>query len=129
MDAVTEILIERSQAADKVSRMVLVSIAAHAAIVAAVTLLPRQWGEAPDQAQTMTISLGGAPGPLQGKNPISDKPVQQAVPDPVKAKNDAPPMLAKPEMIEPVKTATPATTSPLKPEPAKAPGKSTTSIT
>lgn len=119
MDAVTEILLERSQTADKVSRMVLVSIAAHAAIVAAVTLLPRQWGEAPEQAQTMTISLGGAPGPLQGKNPISEKPVQQAVPDPITAKNDAPPMLAKPEMIEPVRTATPDTKSPLKPEPSK----------
>lgn len=119
MDAVTEVLIDRSRQTDTVTRMVIVSLAAHAAIVTAVTLLPRQWASPRDNAPVMTISLGGAPGPVQGHNPISAKPVQEAVPDTVKPKNDAPPALAKPEMIEPVKTARPETRTPAKPEPKK----------
>lgn len=120
MDAVTEILLERSRVTDKISRMVILSIVAHGLVVTALTLLPRHWGSSPEKASTMTISLGGAPGPVQGRNPISAKPVQEAVPETVKAKNDAPPALAKPEMIEPVKSAPRAETkAPVKPEPPK----------
>ena len=120
MDAVTEILIDRSQQADKVTRMVIVSLVAHAALISAIAFVPNRWGSAaPDPAQVMTISLGGAPGPQQGRNPISRKPVQEVVPETVKPRNDAPPALAKPEMVEPVKTAKPETKSPAKPEPKK----------
>jgi len=120
MDAVTEILVERSEKVDSLTRMVIVSLVAHAAIVTAVTLLPRQWATARDSTPTMTISLGGgAPGPKQGYNAISAKQVQEAVPDTVKPRNDAPPALAKPEMIEPVKAARPDPKTPAKPEPKK----------
>ena len=120
MDAVTEILVERSQQADKVARMVIVSLVAHAALVAAVAFAPSRWGSTPvDNRPVMTISLGGAPGPLQGRNPISAKPVQEAVPETVKPNTEAPPALAKPEMIEPVKAAKPEPRAAAKPEPKK----------
>lgn len=119
MDAVTEILLERSERADKITRAVIASLVAHAAIVTVVTLLPRQWAAPRDNAPVMTISLGGAPGPKQGANPITAKQVQEAVPETVKPKNDAPPALVKPEMIEPVKAARPDPKTPAKPEPKK----------
>jgi TonB family protein len=106
MDAVTEILIDRSREADKLSRMVLLSLMVHAGLIALVMVLPAGWGSSIHQDRNvMTISLGGAPGPRQGINPISAKPVQQATPDTQKPKVEAPPALAKPEMIEPLKTA------------------------
>src|SRR3954469_18772697 len=116
MDAVTEILLDRSHQADRLSQMMIVSLAAHAMLIAAVTLVPRFISPdvAPDAAHVMTISLAGAEGPIQGRNPVAPKAVQEAVADPSKAKNDAPPALAKPEMVEPVakkpeppRTATP----------------------
>lgn len=120
MDAVTEILVDRSQQADKVTRMVVVSLIAHATLISAIAFMPSHWGASHvDDANVMTISLGGAPGPMQGRNPISAKPIQEAVPETVKPRNDAPPALAKPEMVEPVKTAKPVTKSAVKPEPKK----------
>ena len=86
------------------------------AIVTAVTLLPRQWATPRDTAPVMTISLNGAPGEKQGRNPISGKTIQEAVPETVKPKSDAPPALTKPEMVEPVKAAKPEPKSPAKPE-------------
>jgi outer membrane biosynthesis protein TonB len=119
MDAVTEILLERSQKVEKITRVMIASLVAHAAIVTAVTLLPRQWAGPHDNAPVMTISLAGAPGPKQGNNPISDKRIQEAVPETVKPRNDAPPALTKPEMIEPVKAAKPEPKTSAKPEPKK----------
>lgn len=109
MDAVTQILIDRSREADKISRMVVVSLFAHAAFVAAVAFVPSNWGTTvkPDASNTMVISLGGAPGPKQGLTAISAKPVQEAAPTAPKASEQAPPALAKPEMVEPLKTAKP----------------------
>ncbi len=40
MDAVSQVLVDRSIEADKVSRMVLVSLAAHIVLLAAVTFVP-----------------------------------------------------------------------------------------
>jgi TonB family protein len=123
MDAVTQILIDRSGEADTVRRTVLLSLVAHAALIALVVLVPAGWGSAVhDERAVMTISLGGAPGPRQGINPISAKPVQQAAPDAPKANTQAPPALTKPDMIEPLKTAKPqpkaaATIEPRKQEP------------
>jgi len=119
LDAVTEILVERSQQADRFARVVIVSLVAHAAIVTAVAFGPRWRSAPPDKANVMTISLGGAPGPVQGRNPISAKPVQEAVPETVKPSTQATPALVKPEMIEPVKTARPDPKATAKPEPKK----------
>jgi TonB family protein len=120
MDAVTEVLIDRSREADALTRTVVLSLAAHAAVVALVILLPAGWGAAVhDDRAIMTISLGGAPGPRQGLNPISAKPVQQAAPDAPKPNTQAPPALSKPEMIEPVRTARPQPRATARTEPRK----------
>ena len=124
MDAVTEVLLDRSQQADRLSKMVVVSLALHAMLVAAVALGPRLFprDEDVDMSHVMTISLAGGDTVIQGRNPTSNKAVQEAVPDPSKAKNDAPPALAKPDMVEPILTKKPdpkpvAKQEPKKPEP------------
>ena len=121
MDAVTQILIDRSREADKISRMVVVSLIAHAILIAAVALIPAGWGASvkDDNTSSMVISLGGAPGPKQGITPISEKRVQQAAPNAPKANTQAPPALAKPEMVEPLKTAKPQPKAVAKVEPKK----------
>lgn len=121
MDAVTEVLIDRSQQADRLSQMVVVSLAAHAMLIAAVAVSPRFWPSQADvdPSRVMTISLAGGEGPIQGRNPQSAKPIQQEVADPSKAKTDAPPALTKPEMVEPIKTAKPESKAITRPEPKK----------
>jgi len=120
MDAITEILIERSQQADKLGRVVVLSLIAHGMLITAAAFAPKLWESPPvDTSKVMMISIGGAPGADQGRNQISEKAIQEAVPESVKPKNDAPPTLAKPEMIEPVKTAKPEPKTPAKPEPKK----------
>ena len=109
MDAVSQILADRTRETDKFSRMVLVSLVAHAAIVTAVTLMPSRWNAEPAQKDVMVISLGGPPGPIQGRNPISGRPVDEAVPETVKPRVETAPSPAKPEMVLPTK--------PVKPEP------------
>jgi len=121
MDAVTQVLIDRSREVDKISRMVWLSLAAHAVLIAAVAFMPAGWGSSmkDDKTSTMVISLGGAPGPRQGMTAISAKPVQQAAPTPAKPNEQAPPALAKPEMVEPLKTAKPQPNAVAKVEPKK----------
>jgi TonB family protein len=120
MDAVTQILVDRSHEADSLSRTVLLSLAAHAALLALVVFLPAGWGSAvKEDKAVMVVSLAGAPGPRQGLNPMTTRPVQQATPDLPKPKNEPPPALAKPEMVEPIKSARPQPTATAKPEPKK----------
>jgi TonB family protein len=121
MDAVTQILIDRSREVDKISRMVWLSLAAHTVLIAAVAFMPADWGSSvkDDKTSTMVISLGGAPGPRQGMTAISAKPVQQAAPNTVKPNEQAPPALAKPETVEPLKTAKPQPNAVAKVEPKK----------
>jgi TonB family protein len=118
VDAVTAILLDRSHQADTISRMVVLSFAAHAAIIAAIAIGSLNWRTPPDASRVMTISLAGAPGPVQGHNPESAKPVQQKVPPTTKPQPEAPPSLQKPEMVEPLKT-TKATPKPKPPPPVK----------
>jgi TonB family protein len=119
MDAVSEILADRSREAESLSRMVVVSLVAHVALIAVVVFAPTPSNTPSEQSRSMTIMLGGPVGPVQGRNPISAKEIQQAVPETVKAKNDAPPALAKPEMVEPVKTAAVPPKADVKPQPPK----------
>lgn len=119
MDAVSEVLVDRAQEAERFTRMIVVSLMLHAAIVSAIAFVRPGRDVAPDERHVMTISLGGAPGPVQGRNPESAKPVQQPVPETAKPKNDAPPALAKPDLIEPVKKAPVAPKAAVKPEPPK----------
>jgi outer membrane biosynthesis protein TonB len=121
VDAVTEILIDRSHQADRLSQLVVVSLLAHALLLGAVAVSGRLWpdsGPARDE-HVMTISLAGGEGPIQGHNPASAKPVQQAAPDTAKPKEQAPPMLTRPEMVEPVPAKRPEPKSVTTPEPRK----------
>src|SRR4029077_8490301 len=118
MDAVTEVLIDRARDPQKLSRMVVVSLLLHGALITAFTVLPA-FRHAPPPPSYMTITLGGAPGPQQGRNPISAKTIQEVAPTPVKPKEDMPPALPKPAMVEPVKTAKPAPKATATPEQKK----------
>jgi TonB family protein len=120
MDAVTEVLVARSREAEAWGRTVLLSLAAHAALIGLIVFLPDGWGASVhNDNAVMMISLGGAPGPRQGMTPISERPVQQAVPDAPKPNVQAPPALTKPEMVEPSRTAKPEPRAPAKPETRK----------
>jgi periplasmic protein TonB len=119
MDAVTEILIDRSHETGRLGNLVLLSLVAHVVILAAIALMPSSWGRQNDDAAVMTIQLGGAPGPMQGRNQISERPVQEAAPPTAQPQPQAPPALARPEMVEPVKTAKPQAKTPAKPAPEK----------
>jgi TonB family protein len=120
MDAVTEVLIDRSRAVDNLNRMIALSALAHAVVLTLVAVSPRLFPQpTPIDDRAMVISLAGGDGPPQGMNPISSKPVQQVAPVPTTPKTEAPPALAKPEMVEPVKTAKPEPKATTKPEPKK----------
>jgi outer membrane biosynthesis protein TonB len=121
MDAVTEVLIDRRQQADRLSQMMLVSLVAHATLLAVVALSPRLFpaDSGPSDEKPLVISLAGGDGPVQGHNPQSAKPIQQVAPDPAKARTDTPPPLTKPELVESVKTAKPEPKAVVKNEPKK----------
>ncbi|HET7698467.1 MAG TPA: TonB family protein [Vicinamibacterales bacterium] len=118
MDAVSEVLDVRSRDADSLARMVAVSLAAHVAIIAALTIMPRFSTGQDDRVRVMTISLAGAEGPQQGRNPMDARKVETVVPE-GKKPADTPPMATKPEMIEPVKKAPAPPKANAKPDPAK----------
>ena len=120
MDAVSEILDHRARETDKVTKMVVVSLMLHAAIITGLTFAPRGSSDEVDMSKVMMISIaGGAPGPDQGRNPMSSRPIQEVAPDPSKARTDTPPAVAKPEMIEPLKTAPTPPKTVAKAEPPK----------
>lgn len=119
MDAVTEVLLDRTREADRLTRMMILSLAAHAAVITIITFAPALRSAPPANANVMTISIAGAPGPIQGRNPMAGRAVQEAVPETAKPRAVTPPAPPKPEMVEPVKTAKPAPKAAAKPEPKK----------
>ena len=119
MDAVTEVLLDRSRVAQDISRMVAVSLLLHGVLLTALVVLPHVLQRASEPTSVMTITLGGAPGPYQGRTPISAKAVQEVAPDTAKPRPEAPPALNKPEMVEAIKNAKPQPKEPAKPEPKK----------
>ena len=119
MDAVTEVLLDRTGEADKLTRLVIVSLAAHAAILAALAVAPALRSAAPDNAHVMTIAIAGPEGPIQGRNAMAGREVQQAVPETAKPRAVTPPAPPKPEMVEPIKAAKPVPKAVSKPEPKK----------
>lgn len=128
-EAVSDILLNRAREADGLSRMVLVSFAAHAIAIAIVVLLPSGWLSAADEAERpmMTISLAsGAPGPeITGMTPIAGRAVQEVAPPDAKAV-DTPPARTTPEMVEPTERPAPRTKPVEKPAEKSAARKPTT---
>ena len=121
MDAVTEVLLDRARVTENISRMVVVSLLLHGVLLTALVVVPHVLQTPTESKNVMTITLGGAPGPVQGRLAISAKAVQEAAPDVAKPKTDTPPALSKPEMVEALKTAKPLPKSAAKPEPKKEP--------
>ena len=119
MDAVTEVLLDRTGEADKLTRMVVVSLAAHAAILTVFALAPALRPTPSANANVMTITIAGPPGPIQGHNPEAGREVQQVVPETAKPRAVTPPAPPKPEMVEPIKAAKPVPKAVSKPEPKK----------
>lgn len=106
-EAATQVLIDRSREADGIAATVVLSLAAHAAIIAAIVMMPASWrSHRAETPRTIMISLGGAPGPRQGMTPMSTRPVQEVAAAPKNAPL-VPPAAKAPEMVEPLKTAKP----------------------
>jgi TonB family protein len=115
-EAVSQVLSERAREAEGViTKMVLVSLFAHAALIAVVVVMPESWRSTSVDvdANTMVISIAGAPGPdTGGMTPISGRPVQEVTPKPSVV---TPPAPKPPEMVAPSETAKPAAKTPPKP--------------
>jgi TonB family protein len=112
-EAVSDILVERAREQDGLSQMMLLSLFAHAALIAVLVLLPESWrsGSVPAEAMPMMITLSGGTGPdAGGMTPIATRPVQ------VEAPPDAtPPAPKAPEMVEPAPVPKPVAKVPPKP--------------
>ena len=116
-EAVSDILVERAQITDGMSRMVLVSLTAHVALAAALVFAPGFWTGIHDTpAQPMMITLGGAEGPdAGGMTTISARPVQRVAEPDEKPSRPAPPADKPPEMVAPKPEPKPTAKTPPKP--------------
>lgn len=108
-EAVSQILEERAQLTGSASRMVLVSLIAHGALLSTMILVPSFWQTATaTNERVMEISLGGVEGPnTGGMTPPSARKVDDVGERDPRARPDVPPP-PKPEMIEAAPTPKPA---------------------
>ena len=108
-EAVSEILAERAQVAGGMSRMVILSLLAHGALLSALILVPGLLESTSHANQNvMEISLGGVEGPKTGgMTPPSARKVDEVATRDPRARPDAPPP-PKPEMVEAAPTSKPA---------------------
>ena len=109
-EAVSDILDLRTRQSEGLSRMVVVSLAAHVALLAAVVLMPADWrsGKTKEKLRPMFISLGGSVGPnAGGMTQLSGRSVQAVAPPDVKPKVEPPPAAKAPEMSVPDPKLTP----------------------
>ena len=115
-EAVSEILAERAQLTDGMSRMVLLSLVAHGALLSTMIFVPGLWTSAPGANQNvMEISLGGVEGPKTGgMTPPSARKVDEVGERDPRARPDVPPP-PKPEMVEPKVASKPAAKPTAKP--------------
>src|SRR5687768_10831452 len=120
-EAVSDILLERAQLAEGMSRVVLrtlmLSLAAHLLLVASLFFAPDFWSNvAVDKPTPMFISLGGAEGPdAGGMNTIAERPVQRVAEPDEKPARPTPPAAKAPEMVAPDPVAKPAPKTTAKP--------------
>lgn len=114
-EAVSAVLRDRSQEIEGLNRTLVLSIAGHAVLIAAVALVPGSWISPRTETTTpMVISLGGVAGPeTGGMTSIADAAVQTiARPDAPKAV-EVPPAAKPPEMVEPDRIAKPTPRTPV----------------
>jgi len=122
MEAVAEILTDRMRQPSGMSRTVVLSLVAHAVLLAAFFLMPSLTPPHEAEREVMQISLGGAPGPRAGgMTPMGGRPVQAPAPEeaPRRAAVTAP-AARTPEMTLPSERARPAAKTPVKTAPPEA---------
>jgi len=110
---VTDVLIDRRQQPGGLQGMLTVSTAVHAALFAAIVVVPTGFLHRSPPATVMTISLAGAgagPATPEGLTPIGGVPVQEAkAPDePQRREAIRPPAAKTPEMTMPAPNPKPA---------------------
>jgi TonB family protein len=116
---VTDIIVARAQATERLGAAIPWAIAAHMALFAFMIFMPASWRGAVDEGPrtVMTISLGGAPGPRNGGlTTMGGRTVQAPPPEPVKKVVETPPAPKTPEMVLPTKNP-----RVVKPQPKEAP--------
>ena len=118
-EAVSDILVDRAQAADGFSRMMTFSLMAHVSILALLYFVPARWLVPQAETQNvavMTIELGGTPGPATGgMTSISTSPVQEVAPPEARPAPQPAPAAPEPEMVLPSPKTKPAPKPPAKP--------------
>jgi TonB family protein len=116
-EAVDDILSERAALTSGMGRMVVLSLAVHALLVASFVYAPEFWGtQTLDNQSVMTISLGGVPGPeAGGMTPLANRPVQRVAEPDEKPARPTPPAEKPPEMVAPAPVTKPAPKTPPKP--------------
>lgn len=120
MDAVTAVLVHRTQEEEPLGSTLGYSALVHVALAVVLAIVPAGWlgaGMADEETVVMQISLGGAVGPRDGGlATLSTRPVQEV--RPVEAKKVIepvrPPAAQQPEMVEPKKTAPKKAAAPTK---------------
>ena len=115
-ESVSDVLIDRAREADGLSRMVMISLTAHALLIATLVVTRGAWevGRVAPEVKPLMISLTGGSGPdTGGMTPISNRPVQVEAPPEPKPTPVAPPAAKTPEMVEP--KAKPLPKIPIKP--------------
>ena len=103
-EAVSDILDLRMREGDGLSRMIVVSLCAHAVLLAAFFLMPAEWRTRTrkEEGVRMMISLGGAPGPQTGgMTQLSGRSVQAVAPPEAKPRVEPPPAAKTPAMTIP----------------------------
>ena len=103
-ESVSDILIDRAREADGLSRMVMISLTAHALLILTLVVTRGAWevGRVTPDVKPLMISLTGGSGPdTGGMTPISNRPVQAEAPPEPKPTPVAPPASKTPEMVEP----------------------------
>ncbi len=102
----TDVIVARSHHVDRLSTMVMWSIAAHIIVTAVLVMMPHPKSDVGPK-EVMTITIGGAPGPRTGMTQMGARAVQAPQPEtPVKRAETAP-AAAKPEMTLPDPTLKP----------------------
>jgi TonB family protein len=102
MEAVTDILVQRTRSASGLQRMVAVSLAAHAVGMVLLWFMPSGAFEDRNPRTVMTISLGGAPGPRAGgMTPMGGRPIQVPPTQAPTRAPVAPPAAKAPQMTLP----------------------------
>ena len=119
MEPVTSVLVERAHDVQGLSRMLTISLAAHASLIVVLLLFPLIGPRSePDPALIMTISLGGVPGPQAGGMTMmsTPRPPTASRSEPAKpAKVIMPPTTKAPAMVLPEPAAKPVKPAPRTP--------------